>query len=382
MKVPRRAVLTTAGVVAAASLSACSASRGSPSPSPSEPEEPTMTTPSPTGEVAEPSPEHPFPVDSGLVVEDGRVHTPTHTEFVSWDDDGAIVASFTLADPGVEPTALWDLRDGVVAFAGGSDYSVLMVGLDDGRVLGRARVDNDVSRRDDSTVQPPPFKPPRALATDGTHVTAAFSDGTVAVFDVEGDLLHEFAPVGSQPLEGDDPAQIELVYAPDGRLVLGSSSNGYPVQFWEPDGSAPAGELPGSPPHPQHIVFAEDAGRFIVTDHAQGSDEMAWILFDSTTHEPVDEGVLPDVASFVALSPDGATLASAGGFGSWDDVRVIYLTDLATGGTSRMERDGYSARALSFSPDGATLYTHNAAAGIIAWDVASGTPLRSFDLPH
>lgn len=336
------------------------------------------TTTPPNGEVAEPT-DRPFPTAHHLVAEGGAIHAPSHTELLSWDPDGSIVRRAPLV--GADGVHTWDLRDGVVVVGGADHYTFTTMSLDDGEALGEARVDNDVTAPEDSTAQPPAFRPPRAIATDGAHVAVAFDDGTVGVFDVAGQLLNTVVPVDFRPTRDDGADHALLTYSPDGRLVLHSARNHCPVQFWHPDGSELITVLDGGPANPQHVAFAAEAGRFVVTQYASGDDAMPYVVFDSATLEPVAEGTLPDVASVVAVSPDGATLASAGGFGSGDARRIIHLVDLAGAAASGMEREDYVAQSLLFSPDAATLYSHNALAGIVAWDVAARAETLAFELP-
>ena len=78
------------------------------------------------------------------------------------------------------------------------------------------------------------------------------------------------------------------------------------------------------------------------------------------------------VITAVALSPDGATLASAG------DDHLIGLWDVGTGRLVRQlpSHEGW-VRGLSFRPDGAQLASAGDDGRVVIWDVATGRMLKT-----
>lgn len=382
MTASRRAVLG-AVFAGASGLAACGTQDQQPGTRSSTPGDQTTApeedpvTVGPEGEVAEPDPDDLLPAQLGLVFDDGMLHAPSHTEFLSWTTDGLIAERFSLPDVGVADVWTWDQADGVVALNGEGEFSVLVLERNTGAVLGTLAIANQEPDPEDTAPQPA-FLGPSDVATDGTLVASAFhSDGVVRVCDVEGNVVSEFRP-GSA---GTEPSFCNVVWAPSGLLVTHSAREGHPVQFWDARGGSLVRVLGASPENPQQVVFASDAPRMVVTQYTQDVAEMPYKVFDTDTDEVVAEGVLPDIASAIALSPDGTVLATAGGFGGGKAKRLIHVTNLDTGEAFTLERDLYVARALVFSPDGGTLYSHNNRAGIVAWDLASRGEAITFDLP-
>ncbi|HET9309840.1 MAG TPA: WD40 repeat domain-containing protein, partial [Actinomycetota bacterium] len=71
---------------------------------------------------------------------------------------------------------------------------------------------------------------------------------------------------------------------------------------------------------------------------------------------------------FVALSPDGRTLAMGGGH------PVVRLVDVRTGTLlHKLDLAGTGAFSLEFSPDGRTLAVSGFESGASLWDVATGS---------
>lgn len=383
MTASRRAVL---GVVlaGASGLAACGTQDqvpGTQSPTPgeqaTEPEEDPVTG-GPEGEVAEPDPDDLLPAQLGLVFADGMLHAPSYTEFLSWSPDGHIAERFSLPEVGVGEVWTWDQAGGVVALNGEGEFSVLVLERDTGAVLGTLAIANNEEPDPGDTAPQPAFLGPSDVATDGTLVASAFhTDGVVRVCDVGGDPVSELRPGPARTEAG----YCNVVWAPSGLLVTHSAREGFPVQFWEAGSGALDRVLEASPPNPQHVVFASDAPRMVVTQYTQDVAEMPYKVFDTETDEVLAEGVLPDIASAIALSPDGTLLATAGGFGGGKALRLIHVTNLDTGEVFTMERDSYVARALVFAPDGGTLYSHNNRVGIVAWDLVSRGETITFDLP-
>lgn len=382
MTASRRAVLAAA-FVGASGLAACGTQdqrpgtqSQAPGEEPTTPEEDPVTG-GPADELAEPDPDDLLPAELGLVFDDGMLHAPSHTEFLSWSTDGRIAERFSLPEVGVGEVWTWDQAGGVVALNGEGEFSVLVLERDTSAVLGTLAIAN-LEHDPGDTAPQPAFLGPSDVATDGTLVASAFhSDGVVRVCDVEGNVVSEFRP-GSA---GTEPSFCNVVWAPSGLLVTHSAREGHPVQFWDARSGSLDRMLEGSPPNPQQVVFASDAPRMVVTQYTQDVAEMPYKVFDTDADEVVGEAVLPDIASAIALSPDGTLLATAGGFGSGKAMRLIHVTDLDTGEVFTMERESYVARALVFSPDGGTLYSHNNRAGIVAWDLASRGQTITFDLP-
>ncbi len=88
----------------------------------------------------------------------------------------------------------------------------------------------------------------------------------------------------------------------------------------------------------------------------------------------------------VAFSPDGRTLATAGGTGTGDasvTPDIVKLWDVATGALVRTlpATCGFYADTVAFSPDGSLLATAGYAGAIEIWRVADGTLVASIPYP-
>jgi tetratricopeptide (TPR) repeat protein len=98
-------------------------------------------------------------------------------------------------------------------------------------------------------------------------------------------------------------------------------------------------------------------------------------MWDTATGEPIS--ALPtqaDEAETIALSPDGRSLACAGGF-----QRVIQLFEMGSGGGLRiLEGHAQAIRKLAFRPDGARLASTDWGGTVKVWDVSTGRDLVSF----
>lgn len=251
-----------------------------------------------------------------------------------------------LSKAGVEPDGRWDMRDGILVFGGADNASFTTVNLEDGTQIGRHAIDNDAPSGKHDTIKPSRFKEPRSLATDGRRVAATFDDGTVKVFDLSGDVVNVINPVGPITKKGFAVA-LSVAYTPQGQLFL-SGVDLATKQFWQPDGSALVRTLDDSHAS-KRTYFAEDADRFFLLKNDFDVPETRWSLFDSRSLELLDEGLLPDLAEAVAVSPDGTWIASTGDYGGGDG-KLIHVTDVTTGETTDMMRDGYAAEVMRFSP--------------------------------
>jgi serine/threonine protein kinase len=100
------------------------------------------------------------------------------------------------------------------------------------------------------------------------------------------------------------------------------------------------------------------------------------IVLDLVTNEKKTFGPASGEAVAVAFSPDGKTVASAGG-GSG---RVIQLWNVSTGRVQQ-PLGGFKGAvyALAYSPDGQTLASAGWDKTVRLWDVASGTVRREFE---
>jgi RNA polymerase sigma factor (sigma-70 family) len=164
-------------------------------------------------------------------------------------------------------------------------------------------------------------------------------------------------------------------YAPDGRTLMVSDDNGK-TTFWDfADLNAPRRvweDATGG----RYLALSSD-GRLL----ARGKGAAVQILDVATrTLTPPHAGHTGEI-KFIAFSPDGRRLISAGeSVHEWDAVTGKHLRELPA--PLHVTRGGgrglYSA---ALTPDGKALVT-GSCEGTVLWNLASGKPLRSFDVEH
>lgn len=358
-------------------------------PSPRRGEGRTAASPSPSAapnddELASPNPNLRFPAAKrGLVVGEVVIVAPTTTQLVTWDPDGKVVAAKALADVGIDDVPNpgfqdWDLRNGTFVVGGGSHYSWAAAGFEPWAAKGAGKVEHAEPKPSGSTEPRSNYQTPGSVSTDGSHVAASFFDGTVRVFEVGGRLVREFRPIGvTDRLDSQD---LGVRYLPGDVLLVWGRGVACPVQAWKPDGSALVRRFDTGPTTPVHAALGPDGATLLVTAHDQGTGKMPWWVLDASTFGEQRRGELPMAASAVALSPGGSLVAGGADTSGKQPLQITVIN--GTDGTSHsFHREGYVAQSMAFSMDGKVLYTHNAKAGIVAWDAASGKELRQFGLP-
>ncbi len=344
---------------------------------------PTASATPVSGEEASPDSAVLFPAASGLVVGAEGIVAPTLTQLVMWGSGGDVVQRRALAEVGIDAweshgASAWALRNGMFVVGGGESYTWAAAGFEPWEAKGQGMVEHEDGAPSDSTVPRTKYQWPERVATDGSLVAASFVDGTVRVFEVGGRLLHEFQPVGLAAGAGAKP--LGLQYLPGDVLLVWGLDVECPVQAWKPDGSELVRRVADGPTTPVHVALAPEGARLLVTALDRAKGKMPWWLLDSPTLELQHRGELPTPASAVALGPDGELVAGAAGPDAANPLQVT-VTNLADGTAHSFRREGYVAQSLAFSQDGKVLYTHNAKAGIVAWDADSGKELQQFGLP-
>lgn len=313
---------------------------------------------------------------------------------------------------------LWDVRTGkgIHTLDGHTDSVEIMVFSPDGTTLASVGWDNSIRLWDCRTgkdthtfaghtrsVETVAFSP------DGTTLASAAWDRTIRLWDLRtGKSIHTLA------LHPD--SAIAITFSPDGSTLAGWSWRRAAIRLWavntgEPviaperhqrwlssavllrDGSTLVREGTHSTIHSpfdravvavpslknllhknEYVAFPPDGAALAVAlrDHDE-SEILVWdtragrILHSISGHWNVTDRYVTDSNVYVAFSPNGDTLASAG-----SDDSTVRMWDVRTGELlGRPDTSADLVRSIAFSPDGKTLVWNGG--GIIrSWDVRTG----------
>ncbi len=182
-----------------------------------------------------------------------------------------------------------------------------------------------------------------------------------------------------------------LQLSPDGRILAGLGSQYGPIELWDVATGRQLRSWKSKGEYIWCLTFSHD-GKTLATG---GADKVIR-FWEVATGQMRREILTPNIVSKVALSADGALLASLGmteeklGGGSnfhWEN--RIRIWDVTTGKELRQLRmplkEGFQGHpeaffAVTFSPDGKTLLTGGQDSTWRFWDPATGKELRRFAL--
>ena len=234
---------------------------------------------------------------------------------------------------------------------------------------------------------------PLAFSPDGKHLCSFFQrpfDGTIQsgeilIFDVSsGEVVKELrSPIGGEE------SPLAISFSPDGKQLLYSAYETRPRNrsiYFRTFGSfnLETGEFEGEFKGHSHwvnsLAFNPRGGTF-----ASGSNDKHVMLWNLDSREKLHEIRCGYDVRSLCFSPDGDTLASAGGSGSERGVDVwkVESTEKIHSLTStRPENRGHTKRVnqVSFSKDGKLIATGSNDGTVRIWDAKSGQEHKTFNL--
>jgi WD40 repeat protein len=248
------------------------------------------------------------------------------------------------------------------------------------------------------------------FSRDGKLAASASDDGTVRIWNVAaGKELHQlaahsqpvttlaFSPDGKvlvsggrnrrlclwdvatgkvvRQVQGHFSALVSTAFSPDGKILASAGTDGR-VRLW--DMTTAQQQLRHGHQAAVHALAYSPDGRTLIS---AGFDNSIRFWDPATSRELRHFEVVPEGVTSMALSPDGAIIASAArATGAGDKNPGIRLWDSATGKEiRRLKGHPKGVFCLAFSPSGKILASGGEAEqDVRLWDVARGWQLRRF----
>ena len=277
---------------------------------------------------------------------------------VAFSPDGATLISAS-NDEDEDIIGIWDLATGTrTATLGGKGWIRSMALSPDGVTLasgsgGAIELWNLRTGTRTATLEVQEFPVTSvSFGPDGTALVSGEEDGSVRLWDLEA---------GTNPqtfMHGGEVGSVS--FSPDGRTAVSASADGT-VRLWDTSSGASGPILEGEGYQVSSVSYSPDGAIFASGE--SGGRVTVWNLERSKHDVYSGQG---DEVFAVAFSPDGTLLASVAR-GS------VFLRNLETGETASLG-DHIGSSGLALSPDGATLASTSylADGSIDLWDVSTG----------
>ncbi len=192
-----------------------------------------------------------------------------------------------------------------------------------------------------------------AFSPDGLSLVSGGDDGKINIWELAtGKLV--------RTLKSDPERWRDVAFSPDGSMLAAAGFD-HGLFFWDTTTWTKQKKIPEQDRlGAQALAFFADGRRLALSLGFQ-----ARVIDVATGKEVWRSSKLPVGINAIALSPDGATIATTG--------RMIKFWDAATGleKTPRLPGHGGGIESVAFSPDGATLATGSTDQTVKLWDLAT-----------